>query len=85
MKPKPGKSGADSLPPAFPQAYAILGARLAMESIQSRHLRLKAWNGSAATPSEPVELMLLREENKQLRELVTQLSQIVLRNVVDRQ
>jgi hypothetical protein len=56
-----------------------------MGSVQSRSLRLKAWNGSAATPSEPAELLILREENKQLRELVAQLSQIVLRNVMDRQ
>jgi hypothetical protein len=33
--------------------------------------------------SEPNELGLLREENKQLKELVIQLSQIVVKNVME--
>jgi hypothetical protein len=43
--------------------------------------------GNAASipnPADHLDVDALREENKQLRELVIQLSKLVIRNVVDR-
>jgi hypothetical protein len=37
----------------------------------------------ASNPPNPADVQTLREENKQLRELVVQLSNIVIKNVVD--
>ena len=37
-----------------------------------------------ARRSDDVDLLALREENRQLRELVIQLSRLVIRNVVER-
>jgi hypothetical protein len=44
-------------------------------------------NGRSATierPADDLDADTLREENKQLRELVIHLSKLVIRNVVDR-
>jgi hypothetical protein len=41
-------------------------------------------SSAVAESSRDSEVESLREENKQLRELVIQLSKIVIRNVVDR-
>jgi hypothetical protein len=49
----------------------------------SENLPVSEKSASAAW-SEPAELAVLREENKQLKELVTRLSEIVIRNVVER-
>ena len=41
-------------------------------------------SASSLHPAEHLDVDALREENKQLRELVIQLSKLVIRNVVDR-
>jgi hypothetical protein len=52
----------------------------------TRALDADVANGSALTraASEHLELEQFRDENRQLRELVIQLSKLVLRNVVER-
>jgi hypothetical protein len=72
------------LRPVFLQCVlAILGGA-AMGSVRSQNLQIERGNASAAVPPEPAELAVLREENQKLRELVIQLSKIVVRNVMDR-
>jgi hypothetical protein len=54
-----------------------------MESAGLRISRLEGGNGFAPSPFEPSALEALRQENKQLKELVIQLTKIVVRNVMD--
>ena len=46
--------------------------------------RFRLGDRDPARRSDDNDLLALREENRQLRELVIQLSRLVIRNVVDR-
>jgi hypothetical protein len=61
----------------------ILEAGLAVESAGLRIPRHEGGNGFAPGPFEPAALEALRQENEQLKELVIQLTKIVVRNVMD--
>jgi hypothetical protein len=55
-----------------------------MSTATPRTTHLESHRSPAVDQFEDEELTALRDENKQLRELVIQLSKLVIRNVVDR-
>jgi hypothetical protein len=54
-----------------------------MASVHPLHDLLDGINASAKFQSSAEELDTLRKENRELRELVVQLSALIMRNVVD--
>ncbi len=55
-----------------------------MQPVQMQILPPDSENSSMPPMTAAMELKVLKQENRRLKELVTQLSRIVVRNVMDR-